>query len=38
MGVAKWIRPSHKVPSQLKTFTPVGTAISSVVIIIGTRR
>jgi hypothetical protein len=38
IGVAKWMRPSHSVPSQLKIFTPVGTAISSVVIIIGTRR
>ena len=37
MGVAKWIRPSHVVASQEKTLIPVGTAISSVVTIIGTR-
>src|SRR6476620_7031951 len=37
MGVFKWIRPSHVVASQEKTLIPVGTAISSVVTIIGTR-
>ena len=37
IGVLNWIRPSHKVASQLKTLMPVGTAISSVVIIIGMR-
>ncbi len=38
MGVRRCSFPSQSVASQLKTFTPVGTAISSVVIIIGTRR
>ena len=37
IGVLSWIRPSHSVASQLNTLTPVGTAISSVEIIIGTR-
>src|SRR5206468_7854182 len=37
MGVEKSILPSHIVASQENTLTPVGTAISSVVIIIGTR-
>src|SRR5262249_57756923 len=37
MGVLKWIFPSHIVASQEKTLIPVGTAISKVVIIIGTR-
>jgi hypothetical protein len=33
----RWILPSKRVPSQEKILIPVGTAISSVVIIIGTR-
>ena len=33
----KWSFPSHIVASQLKILIPVGTAIRSVVIIIGTR-
>ena len=37
IGVLSWIRPSQSVASQLNTFTPVGTAISSVEIIIGMR-
>ena len=37
IGVRKWSFPSHIVASQLKIFTPVGTAMRSVVIIIGTR-
>src|SRR5215203_6203799 len=37
IGVLKWIRPSQVVASQEKTLIPVGTAISSVVTIIGTR-
>src|SRR4029453_11869060 len=37
IGVVTWIRPSQVVASQEKTLIPVGTAISSVVIIIGTR-
>ena len=37
IGVLKWSFPSHIVASQLKILIPVGTAISSVVIIIGTR-
>ena len=37
MGAVKWIRPSHVVASHEKTLIPVGTPISSVVIIIGTR-
>src|SRR5438445_11774865 len=37
MGVEKLSFPSQIVASQEKTLIPVGTAISSVVIIIGTR-
>ena len=37
MGVVMWITPFHSVAIQLKIFTPVGTAMSIVVIIIGTR-
>ena len=37
IGVLRWITPRHSVASQLKILMPVGTAISSVVIIIGTR-
>ena len=37
MGVSKCRRPSHSVASQLNTLIPVGTAITSVVTIIGTR-
>ena len=37
IGVVKWIRPSQIVASQEKILIPVGTAISSVVTIIGTR-
>src|SRR5437764_15046059 len=37
MGVVKWITPLHNVASQEKILMPVGTAISMVVIIIGTR-
>ena len=36
MGVVTRMLPSHMVASQEKTLMPVGTAISSVVIIIGT--
>ena len=36
-GVLKWSFPSQIVASQLKILIPVGTAIRSVVIIIGTR-
>ncbi len=37
MGVVKWIFPFHNVASQEKILIPVGTAIRSVVTIIGTR-
>ena len=37
MGVLKWIRPSQSVASQLNILMPVGTAIRSVVTIIGIR-
>ena len=37
IGVVMWITPFHSVAIQLKIFTPVGTAMSIVVIIIGTR-
>ena len=37
MGVLRWIFPSHSVASQENTLTPVGTAMRSVEIIIGTR-
>ena len=37
MGVLRWIFPSQSVASQENTLIPVGTAISSVVTIIGTR-
>ena len=37
IGVVKWSFPSHIVANQLNTLIPVGTAISSVVTIIGTR-
>ena len=37
MGVVKWIFPFQMVATQEKILIPVGTAISSVVIIIGTR-
>ena len=37
MGVLKWRRPSHSVASQLNTLIPVGTAMTSVVTIIGIR-
>ena len=37
MGVLKWMRPPHIVANQEKTLIPVGTAISRVVSIIGTR-
>ena len=37
MGVLKWIRPSQSVASQLNTLMPVGTAMRSVVTIIGIR-
>ena len=37
IGVLKWSFPPQIVASQLKILIPVGTAISSVVIIIGTR-
>ncbi len=30
IGVLKWMSPPHKVPSQLKIFTPVGTAMNIV--------
>src|ERR671928_2255925 len=37
IGVVRWITPLHSVASQEKILMPVGTAISIVVIIIGTR-
>ncbi len=37
IGVVKCIRPSHMVANHENTLIPVGTAISSVVTIIGTR-
>ena len=37
MGVFRWIRPSQVVANHENTLMPVGTAIRSVVIIIGTR-
>src|SRR5918992_47675 len=37
IGVRRWITPRHSVASQEKILIPVGTAISIVVIIIGTR-
>ena len=37
IGVVRWITPFHSVASQEKILIPVGTAISMVVIIIGTR-
>ncbi len=37
IGVLKCSRPSQSVASQLKTLIPVGTAITSVVTIIGMR-
>ena len=37
IGVRRWITPRQSVASQLKILMPVGTAISIVVIIIGTR-
>src|ERR687896_519248 len=37
IGVVRWMRPSQVVASHEKTLIPVGTAIRSVVIIIGTR-
>src|SRR5918995_6501272 len=37
MGVVRWITPRHSVASQEKILMPVGTAMSIVVIIIGTR-
>ena len=37
MGVRRWITPLQSVASQEKILMPVGTAISIVVIIIGTR-
>ena len=37
IGVRRWITPLHSVASQEKILMPVGTAISIVVIIIGTR-
>ena len=37
MGVVKWIFPPHIVAHHEKILIPVGTAISSVVTIIGTR-
>ena len=37
IGAAKFNFPSHSVANQENTLIPVGTAISSVVIIIGTR-
>ena len=37
MGVFMWILPSHSVASHDHTFTPVGTAMMMVVIIMGTR-
>ena len=37
IGVRRWSFPSHIVASQLKILIPVGIAMRSVVIIIGTR-
>ena len=37
IGVVRWMTPRHSVASQQKIFMPVGTAMSIVVIIIGTR-
>ena len=37
MGVVKWMRPSHIVANHENTLIPVGTAMSSVVTIIGMR-
>jgi hypothetical protein len=37
IGVSKCRRPSHSVASQLNTLIPVGTAMTRVVTIIGTR-
>ena len=37
IGVRRWITPRHSVASHEKILMPVGTAISIVVIIIGTR-
>src|SRR3954469_11991480 len=37
IGVVRWITPLHSVASQEKILMPVGTAISIVVSIIGTR-
>ena len=37
IGVVKWIFPPHTVATQEKILIPVGTAIRSVVTIIGTR-
>src|SRR3954470_3390997 len=37
MGVRRWITPRHMVANQEKILMPVGTAMSIVVIIIGTR-
>ena len=37
MGVFRWSFPPQIVPSQEKTFTPVGMAMMIVVIIMGTR-
>src|SRR3954452_25284212 len=37
MGVRRWMTPRHIVASQEKILMPVGTAMSIVVIIIGTR-
>ena len=37
IGVLKWMRPSQSVASQLNILIPVGTAIRSVVTIIGIR-
>ena len=37
MGVFRWILPPQMVPSHENTLTPVGTAMMTVVIIIGTR-
>src|SRR5918997_6109243 len=37
IGVRRWITPRHSVASQEKILMPVGTAISIVVIIMGTR-
>ena len=37
IGVVRWMRPRQSVAIQEKTLIPVGMAMSSVVIIIGTR-